>query len=374
MRNRVWGVLVAILLSSQWLAAPEQAWADEVDSRTPIDVTWTGDSIDATRDQARVAQRQRKSLPAALKEARDTFIKDTAAEGRHYDVADLDVFELTVPAQRAEDGVQRSVVATVPKGYDLKRVRLVEDSRSVLAVAEGEPTGTAPGSDSIGATATWNPNDGGDFLLTIKRGTEWLGKLHSMWQAQSVEDDSKSADWHGYNNKGVATPNENLSGATDFEIGNARLESTAYDKETASHAKYVGGQWQDYAPAKDFEGDCDQTELVTSAHIGAIGLEVPIKFVDCDEYKVKADAEWPSDYSIEVDQGQWLKDGAYELGFALGLKTNEGVDLKWQQYAYLHLIDQAMGEGFECGTGGTYVCEVQNQERNRSKQYHAPQG
>ncbi|MET7335667.1 hypothetical protein [Nonomuraea sp. NPDC005650] len=373
MRNRVWGALVAILLPIQWLATPAAAQPKAAARRTPIDVTWTGDSIETTRDQARAARSRQKSLPAALKEAQDTFIKDTAAEGRRYDAADLDVFEMTVPAQRTEDGIQRSVIATVPKGYDLERVRLVEDGPAVLAVAEGAPADAVSG-NGVGTTATWNPNDGGDFLLTIKRGNEWLGKLHSMWQSQSVEDDSKSADWHGYTNKGVATPNENLSGTSDFEIGNARLESTAYDEETASHPVYVGGQWQDYSPAIDFEGDCDTTEYTATASIGAVGLEIPIKFVDCDEYTVKVDTDRPSDYSIEVDQGSWLKDGAYELGFALGLKTNANVTLKWWQYAWLQLVDQASGEVFECGTGGTYICEVENQERNRARPDRSPQG
>ncbi|TMR89120.1 hypothetical protein [Nonomuraea basaltis] len=144
MRNRLLGVLVAILLSIQWLAAPAAAQPKAREGRTPIDVTWTSDSIDTTRDQVRAAQSQRKSLPVALKEAQDTFIKDTAAEGRRYDVADLDVFELTVPAQRTKDGIQRSVIATVPKSYDLKRVRLVEDGPAVLAVAEGAPADAAP--------------------------------------------------------------------------------------------------------------------------------------------------------------------------------------------------------------------------------------
>jgi hypothetical protein len=46
-------------------------------SLAPLDVTWSSDSIDTTRDQARATQSQRQSLPAALKEAQDTFIKDT---------------------------------------------------------------------------------------------------------------------------------------------------------------------------------------------------------------------------------------------------------------------------------------------------------
>ncbi|QFY13723.1 hypothetical protein GBF35_50590 [Nonomuraea phyllanthi] len=354
------------------MLAPNPARAAQVEEE-PFDYTWTSASIKTVRDQAREAHRL-KAPNAALSAAREEFIKHARAKGHVYSVDEVDVFELTAPLQRLQSGetMERSLIVAAPKSYELQYVRRAEDKGAVIVVADGMTTTSGPQAGDGESLATWNPTDGGQYIITITLGGQWIGKMLTMWQTQKIEDSSKTANWHGFSSKSIAEPNEDLEGrVTDYEIGYMRLRTDPRDRDTFQHPVYLGGAWQDIQPATPFTGRCSEQTLNLAASFGPVGLEVPVSFRDCDDYKPIIDYEYPGTYMLEMTQGSWLGDGPRELGYALSLKTDTGVNLRYNQGQILRLIDQAgtTHNVAECSwSGQDHTCEVLDEETRRAQQ------
>lgn len=286
---------------------PQPATAVPEINGTPVteDATFvvTESQIKEAREEAVEAEADHGLSPADQK-LEDKLIDATEESGGTLDGDDVDVVPLL-------DG---DVTLTVPVDVQIDKITVEMKDGKVGVSSSSSPT-EGPDLETSGpgmASPYWQGDGDGQYVLTVRG----LGDGLFLWARNKlINDGSSSYTWYTYRRKGTAQPYER-SGKNAM-VQSMRIQNFPYDSAEKNLVN-----WNELDPASDFSGKCGGH--VYTAEVSVLGASIGRNFQDCDGYKVWRNANKPSSYWIEMDQGRIVNGGNREIGYTIAWKQKQG--------------------------------------------------
>ena len=193
-----------------------------------------------------------------------------------------------------------------------------------------DPTAVASGP---GLAPYWGGNGDGQYILTVRG----IGNGLFTWsRSKLINDGNGKYDWFAYRRKGDAQPFD-ITGPNAF-VETLRIQNFPFDSVEPNLVN-----WNEWSPASNFTGDCGSPMNVG---VSVLGASVGTTFQDCDRYSMWRNANKPSSYWLEMDQGYVLRHGNREAAYALAWKQKQGTAAS--QHDLQKLVFHYNGNAYTC--------------------------
>ncbi len=214
------------------------------------------------------------------------------------------------------------ITLTVPVNVDVDKVNVDIDNGTVsvgaLTSESDDPAITASGP---GMAPTWSTPVDGQYVITVNG----LGDALFTWsRVRLLNDGNSTYDWLAYKRRGDAHP-VSKTGLPDPRVASLRIQNYPYDSVEPNLVN-----WNEWDPASNFSGQCDSH--VYNAGVTVLGAGFGLSFQDCDGYEVWRNANKPSSYWLQMDQGVVLHGGSRSIGYALAWKQKDGTAASQHDY------------------------------------------
>ncbi|MGL5826853.1 MAG: hypothetical protein ACRCYU_18890 [Nocardioides sp.] len=281
-------------------------------------------TIDAERVAA-VASERARGLSVGDERKEDSLIAAVEKAGGTLDEDVIDVVPL----------LGGDVTLTVPVDVEIDKITLTLNKGLLTVDALSSPAETsAVEAAGPGMVPHWINDGDGAYVITI---SGWGDGLFTWARSKLADDGSAAYTWYAYKRKGDGHPFPRFG--YDARVQRLRLQNFPFDSVEPNLVN-----WNEWDPAVSFSGQCDGGTY--NVGISVFAAEFGTSFQDCDRYTVWRNANKPSSYWIEMDQGQVIHGGDREIGYAIAWKQKNGT--AGSQHDFQRLVLRLHGVPIDC--------------------------